>query len=125
MLGLIWAIAWGPIAIVVGVTVIDPDNSMDEMWFAIGAYPGFLCGIVFRALLGIAKASLKMQGLRFLSVAAMGAVAGFLVSLFPVVATSASSDPLTLSNRLAIMGSIVALSTLSAVITARVFASNP
>ena len=27
---------------------------MDEMWLAIGAYPGFLCGAVFYGVVGIA-----------------------------------------------------------------------
>lgn len=50
LLGLAWTVAWAPIAVLLGVFVIDPDNSMDEMWVAIGAYPGFLCGVLFYAL---------------------------------------------------------------------------
>ena len=52
--GLTWAVVWAPIAVLVGV-IVDPDDSMDEMWVVIGAYPGFLSGVIFSAVLAIAE----------------------------------------------------------------------
>ena len=42
VMGLLWAVIWAPAAILLGTLVIDPDNSMDEMWVMVGAIPGFL-----------------------------------------------------------------------------------
>jgi len=51
--GIAWAIVWAPLGVLVGL-VVDPDNSMDEMWVMIGALPGFLCGALFRAAIAFA-----------------------------------------------------------------------
>ena len=40
LMGLAWAAVWAPVAVLLGTFVVDPDNSMDEMWVAVGAYPG-------------------------------------------------------------------------------------
>ncbi len=44
LMGLTWAVVWAPIGVLIGM-IVDPDESMDEMWFAVGGYPGFLCGV--------------------------------------------------------------------------------
>lgn len=41
-MGLIWAVVWAPVAVLVGILIIDPTDSMDEMWWMVGAIPGFL-----------------------------------------------------------------------------------
>ncbi len=53
-MGLIWAAGWAPVGVLIGM-VVDPDGSMDEMWVAVGAYPDFIGGVVFFAVLGIAE----------------------------------------------------------------------
>ncbi len=53
-MGLIWAAGWAPVGVLIGM-IVDPDGSMDEMWVAVGAYPGFIGGVVFSAVLGIAE----------------------------------------------------------------------
>ena len=45
-MGLTWAMVWAPVAVLIGTQIVDPDDSMDEMWWMIGALPGFLSGVV-------------------------------------------------------------------------------
>ncbi len=49
-MGLGWGAAWVPVSLLVGLLIIDPDNSMDEPWVLAGMYAGFLCGAVFSAV---------------------------------------------------------------------------
>jgi hypothetical protein len=119
-MGLAWAIVWAPIAVLIGTQLIDPDNSMDEMWVAIGAYPGFLCGVIFSAALMIAERGRRLDELALSRVAAWGALAGLLVGVFPfTVGTSTTALPLW-QLVLAVIGSFTLLSALSAVASAAV-----
>jgi hypothetical protein len=109
-MALAWAMVWAPVAVLFGL-VVDPDGSMDEMWVAIGAYPGFLCGAVFCAVLGTAGGGRGLHELPLARVAAWGAAVGLLVG--------ASELPLwQLAS--AVIGSITLLSALSAVASAMV-----
>ena len=83
LMGIFWAVAWMPVAIVLGTMIIDPDNSMDEMWFAIGAIPGFLCGFVFSMMLGFAERQRRLDEVSLPRVTAWGAVSGLLVGALP------------------------------------------
>jgi hypothetical protein len=105
-----WALAWAPIAVLVGVTIVDPDNSMDEMWPAIGAYPGFLCGLLFSVLLGIAERRNRLAQVAVARAAVWGALSGILVGALPAVI----AEPRALLSAW-IIGSVTAMSTLSAV----------
>jgi hypothetical protein len=106
---------WAPIAVVIGTTIVDPDNSMDEMWVVVGAYPGFLCALIFSALLGIADRGRRLDALSLARAGSWGALAGVLVGVFPfLVGTPTSSVPLWQLG-LAVIGSIVLMSALSAV----------
>lgn len=122
LMGLAWALAWAPIAVVIGVTIIDPDNSMDEMWPAIGAYPGFLCGLIFSAMVGIAERGRGLGELPLLRAGAWGVAAGLLVSAIPFAIGDAGPDPTVPLWRLAagFMGTVILLSAASAVGSASV-----
>ena len=52
--GLVWAAVWAPIGVLMGL-IVDSGESMDEMWVAVGGNPGFLCGAVFSAVLGVSR----------------------------------------------------------------------
>ena len=91
LMGLAWAAVWAPIGVLVGL-IVDPDESMDEMWPAIGAYPGFLCGAVCSMALGVAKGRRRFNELSLSQVGAWGAASGLLVGLLPFVGL-ASSEP--------------------------------
>lgn len=119
---LAWAVIWAPVAVLVGL-LVDADGSMDEMWVAIGAYPGFICGLLFSALLWIAERHRRIDELSLLRVAGWGAVAGLLVSLLPLAVaepTGAWGLPRWLLA-VVIIASITLLSTASAVGSAVLF----
>ena len=82
LLGLAWAAAWAPVGVLLGL-IVDSDGSMDEMWVAIGGYPGFLCGVVFCAVLGAAKGRGRFEEFPLTRGGAFGAVSGVLVGALP------------------------------------------
>ena len=94
LMGLTWAVVWAPVGVLIGM-IVDPDGSMDEMWVAVGAYPGFLCGAVFSAVLGIAEGRRRFDELSLPRSAAWGAVGGLLVGVLPfAVGTPNTALPL-------------------------------
>ena len=88
-MGLTWAIVWAPIALIIGL-IVDPTDSMDEMWPMIGALPGFLGGVVFSAVLGFAANRRRLKDLSVRKVAAWGGAAGLLVGDLPFLLGSAN-----------------------------------
>ena len=113
LMGLTWAAVWAPVAVLIGVTV-DPDGSMDEMWVAIGAYAGFLGGVVFATVLGIVAGRRRFGELSLPRFAAWGAVAGLLAGALPfAIGDSTAERPLWLLAAI-VMGSVSLLSALSA-----------
>ena len=114
LMGLTWAVVWAPVAVVLGTTIIDPDNSMDEMWVMIGALPGFLGGVVFATVLGIAGRRRRFDELSVPRFAAWGALAGALVGTFPfLVGDSSTAMPAWLFGGI-VVGSITVMSAVSA-----------
>ncbi len=112
-MGLAWAVAWGPIAVLTGM-LVDRDGSMDEPWAAIGAFPGFLCGVVFVVVLGIAEAHRRLGDISLSGAAIWGAVAGLLVAVLPLALGEPTGEvPLWLLSA-AVIASITLLSAVSA-----------
>lgn len=117
LLALAWAVLWAPIAVVLGTFVIDPDNSMDEMWVAIGAFPAILCALIFSGLLALAETGLEEVSLP--RAAAWGAVTGVLVGAVPFgLGTPNPNNADWLGP--AVMGSFALLSAASAIGSAMV-----
>ena len=114
-LGLGWAVVWAPAAVLIGLGIVDPDNSMDEMWAAIGAYPGFLGGVLFYALLGVAERGRRLDELPVSRAALLGAVVGLPIGVLPfAIGEPATGVPLwQLAGTFA--GVVVLSSALSAV----------
>ena len=52
--------------------IVDPDGSMDEMWVAVGAYPGLLCGVIFAAVFGMAEGRHRFDELSLARAGAWG-----------------------------------------------------
>ena len=114
LMALAWAVVWAPAGLLIGL-IVDPSDSMDEMWVAVGAYPGFLCGAVFSAVLGVAEGRRRFVELSLSRVGALGAVSGLLVGVFPfVVGTVNTALPLWLWG-VVIIGPVTLLSSVSAV----------
>lgn len=82
VLGVLWALAWAPIGVLIGL-VVDADGSMDEPWPLVGAYPGFLGGVIFAIVLGIVGRRHRLDELSMPKVAGWGAAAGLMVGLIP------------------------------------------
>src|SRR5688572_18627016 len=79
---LTWAVVWAPLGVLIGM-IVDPDGSMDEPWVAVGAYPGFLCGVVFSAVLGITDSRRRFDDLSLSRAGTWGGVSGLLVIVLP------------------------------------------
>ena len=87
-MGLLWAVAWAPVGVLLGA-IVDPDGSMDEPWVLVGAFPGFLCGVLFVTLLRLAECRRRLDELTLPRAAAWGAVSGLLVPVLFVLAIAA------------------------------------
>ena len=119
LVALAWAVVWSPVGVLTGI-IVDPGGSMDEMWVAIGAYPGFLCGAVFSAVVGIAEGRRRLNEIALSRVAAWGAVSGLVVGVIPfVLGTVNSALPLWLWS-IVTVGAVTILSSASAVGTASI-----
>jgi len=86
-MGVLWAVAWAPVGVLIG-TIVDPDESMDEPWVMVGMLPGFLCGVLFLALLRLAEGR-RLDELTLSRAAAWGAVSGLLAPVLWVLAIAA------------------------------------
>ena len=123
-IALAWGLAWAPIALLIGVTVIDPDGSMDEMWPAVGAFPGFLCALLFCALLSVAARGRRIAQLALPHLAALGALAGLLVGVLPFVIGGEPAEGALDLGLPAVIASFIAMSSLSALVTGLVARSR-
>lgn len=114
LLGLAWALVWAPIAVLLGVFIIDPDNSMDEMWFLMGAGPGFICAVLFSAFRGLAEGGRGLGEMSLPRAGVWAAVSGVLMGALPFsMGTPNPENPSWLG--LAVVGSFTLLSVVSAV----------
>ena len=113
LMGLAWAVAWAAAAVLLGL-MVDPDGSMDEMWVAIGAFPGFLGGVAFSVVLAAAARHRRLEELSTARVAGWGALAGVLVGALPFLIGDPTSDlPLSLFAA-ALIGTVALLSAATA-----------
>lgn len=116
-MGVLWAVPWAIIALLIGL-IVDPNESMDEMWPVIGAYPGFLGGVLFSVVLSIAERHRKVSDLSVPRFGAWGAVAGLLIGVLPfVLGTPAAENPRWLAplviGAITVMGAVSAAGSLA------------
>lgn len=85
-MGLVWAMSGfllgGAIELIHNIWP-NPVGSAVDIWPAVLAYPGFLGGLAFSAVLGLAGRHRRFDELSLPAVAAFGALGGLLVSLVP------------------------------------------
>jgi hypothetical protein len=113
LMGLTWAVVWAPVSVLIG-TIVDPDESMDEPWVAMGVLPGFVCGALFSAVLGIAEGRREFDELSLFRAVAWGTMSGLLVGLLPFALGTPNYDhPLMLLGGAVIVGCIALLSAAS------------
>jgi hypothetical protein len=112
-MGLIWAVPWALVAVLIGL-VVDPDESMDEMWPLIGAYPGFLGGVLFSIVLSIAERHRNLSELSVRRFGAWGAVAGLVIGVLPFMLGTPSADIDVARLATVVIGSFALMSAASA-----------
>ena len=112
-MGLLWAVPWAVVAVLIGM-VVDPDGSMDEMWFLIGAYPGFLGGVLFSVVLAVAERRRNLSELSVRRFGAWGAVAGLVIGVLPFMLGTPSGDIDVARLATAVIGSFTLMSAASA-----------
>jgi hypothetical protein len=83
-MGLTWAVIWLPLGLLLGF-ILDPDGTMDEPWILVGVFPGFLSGVIFSVVLGIAAGRRRLDELSVAKVGGWGAVAGLIIGSLPFV----------------------------------------
>lgn len=89
---LIWAVACAIAALLLSL-IVDADGAMEEIWPAIGAYPGFIAGLIFFAALRIARGRSGFEPSSPARSAAWGAPLGLLVGVLPFEVASNSELP--------------------------------
>ena len=120
-MSLTWAAGWGLIGVLIG-TFVDPHGSIDDMWVVRVGVPGFLSGVVFSAVLGIAEGRRRFDELSLPRFGILGAVTGLLLGVLAVSAGVASAIGPGLWLRAAIIiGPTTLLSAVSAVGSALLF----
>jgi hypothetical protein len=112
---LAWGLLWAPLGVITGL-IWDPSGAMDEPWIAIGAYPGFLCGLAFCLLLALAANRRRLDELSPARAGAWGVLAGLLVMALPMMGllgTPNTEHPFW-QWRFMIVAAVVLLSSISA-----------
>lgn len=112
-MGLLWAVPWAIVAVLIGL-VVDPDESMDEMWFLIGAYPGFLGGVLFSIVLAIAERRRNLNELSVRRFGAWGAAAGLVIGVLPFLLGTPNPEINVARLATIVIGSFTAMSAVSA-----------
>jgi hypothetical protein len=87
---------------------------MDEMWFLIGAYPGFLGGVLFSVVLSIAERRRNLSELSVRRFGAWGAVAGLAVGVLPFLLGTPRADIDVARLATVVIGSFTVMSAASA-----------
>ena len=114
LMGVTWAGLWMPVGLLLGM-IFDPNGTMDEPWILVGTLPGFLAGVMFSVVLGIAARRRRLEELSVAKVARWGALAGLVIGSLPFVLGDQASDVERVwLLPLVVVSSITLLSTVSA-----------
>ena len=81
--GVMWGVAWFAVGAL--IRLLDPNQSINALWLgpAIGMLPGFVSGVAFAMLVGIATIGRGLGDASLTKVMACGAAAGLLVGVPP------------------------------------------
>jgi hypothetical protein len=115
-LGLVWAAVWAAAGALIGI--LDPSGAVQDLWLgpAVGMYPGFVGGVMFSAVLGIACRR-RLAELSLSKVVACGGIAGLLVGALPFAINKPPSEtPLWLVG-VVVIGSMTLVGAVSAAVS--------
>ena len=113
-MGLIWAAIWAAAGALIGN--VDLSGSLDQLWVGpeIGVHPGFVAGVVFSAVLGIAARPRRFDELSLSMVVACGGMVGLLLGVLPLAINEPPGEsPLWLVAGV-VIGSMTLMSAVSA-----------
>jgi hypothetical protein len=82
VMGLVWGVTWGVVGGGIMEVFVDPHGEILDMWPQTLAIIGFVGGLAFSAVLGLAAGNRRFAELSFLQFALWGAVAGVLQGAF-------------------------------------------
>lgn len=105
-MGLLWGAVWAVVGGGLMEVVVDPEGKILDMWPQVLGMVGFLGGVIFSTLLGIAGGRRSFDEFSFREFAALGAVAGLLQGALAMVIVGAPA----LFIGITIAGSVVAAS---------------
>jgi uncharacterized membrane protein len=113
-MGLIWAVVWTAVGGL--IRIVDRSGAMDELWLgpAIGLFPGFVGGVIFSAVFGIAASWRGLDALSLPTVVACGAMAGLVVGVLPFAINEPTSEAPLWLVAVVVIGSMTLLSAVSA-----------
>jgi len=84
VMGIIWAIGWAVIGGAVMEGIVDPHGRIVDMWPQLLGMAGFIGGVFFSTVLGIAGGRRQFEELSFVAFGAWGAVAGVLLGVLAI-----------------------------------------
>jgi hypothetical protein len=109
VVGLTWAFGWGLVGLLVMETFVDPHGRIADIWPMVLGIPGFLGGVVFSVMLGMADGRRRFNDLSLPRFGVLGAVTGALLGVAGVAAIGLSGliiVPLTLLGAASAAGSL-------------------
>ncbi len=83
-MGIIWAIGWAVVGGAVMEGIVDPHGRIVDMWPQLLGMAGFIGGVFFSTVLGIAGSRRKFEELSLIAFGVWGAVAGVLLGMVAI-----------------------------------------
>ena len=114
-IGLIWVALWAIAGAL--IRIADPGGSLNAVWLGptIGVQPGFVGGVVFSVVLGIAARPRKPAELSLLTAGACGAMIGVGLGLLPFAINKLPGQASLLVVASVVIGAMTLMSVFSAV----------
>lgn len=105
-IGLTWAAGWtvlGMLSMIFADSVLDFDSSVVDIWIPVFAYPAFLGGVAFSAVLGLAGGRRRLDEMSLPRFAGWGALGGLLLAVVIMAALSFSRVSLVVGSIVTVM----------------------
>ena len=114
-IGLIWAALWAIAGAL--IRIADPGGSLNAVWLGptIGVLPGFVGGVVFSVVLGIAARPRKPAELTLPTAVLCGAIVGVGLGLLPFAINKLPGQASFLIVASVVIGTMTLMSVVSAV----------
>ena len=114
-MALVWAVTWAAVGALKAM-LVDPVGTLDTLWLGppIGAFPGFVGGLLFSVLLAIAAGDRRLENLSVREAGAWGGLVGFVLGSLPIVINQPPAEYPAWLVAAVVVGSMTLLGTLSA-----------